>query len=823
MGACVLGRRSVRSNQWPFLAVLWLSGGCSEGEYCDRALSCEDASVAAHADAPATGVQSGADASRHTNGTTTAADEAEYGDVTGQGGEGGGSTVSGTITPMVSAGGGDTPAGEDAALPKGGDASVTDPHAVDASLPVSQDASMNDSPAVSVARCGDGMVDKGEQCDDGNAESDDGCSLACVVESGYACDEPAAACHEVVCGDGLRDDGEACDDENVEDDDGCDYKCAVESGFACPEVGQQCVDIRACGNGTVEGDEECDLGADNDDQGGCTSLCRQPRCGDGIQQSGEQCDDGDLSGAYGKCDEGCVDAPRCGDGQVQASVEECDLGAGNDGTGACAEDCTLTHFCGNGVVESDLGEQCEGDVSPVGDQPGCADCQKACGGTAIVCEGKCIDPAADAMHCGASADCQGDSSGAICIRHCVDSECADIWSEPQALDESLAYQPQMHFLDDSKALIVWYRAEDEMAISLYEVALGQSSEPVVHPFALTSSDDGPILASAASGGRGYVAWVAYENGVASRQSWMATVDPQGWSEPFELSDGDNPGLALGARGEWASVGYRDDRLQAATKTIKANGGTWSSPLAMVNHQIPQGLSKVYVSPAGRAWFHNDASNVLVELEEDGFANRAATSPFPGLDGDRTECRFGLAGEVGLMVWYQKADEDGVDPAYLSARSTGGSFESYSFLPAPPDQHLRLAIELVGGSENSAALLWGVYDSPTLANPDAPEVGSLWLSHYDGEWGAPEQIVDMTDGVIFDSSNSDIAMNDAGQIIVAWATGSETWMRYYDGAQWEDPQQFDRPLPGATVSVAISPNGTALVATGDPAVWVSVLR
>jgi hypothetical protein len=174
-----------------------------------------------------------------------------------------------------------------------------------------------------------------------------------------------------------------------------------------------------------------------------------------------------------------------------------------------------------------------------------------------------------------------------------------------------------------------------------------------------------------------------------------------------------------------------------------------------------------------------------------------------------------------MVWFE--DDDDEELRYFSAQSTGEAFESKEFMPVPPSEFHHNAIELVGGAENSAALLWGVYDSPTLANPDAPEVGSLWLSHYDGEWGAPEQIVDMTVGVIFDSTNSDIAINDAGQIIVAWATGDETWMRYYDGAQWEAPQQFDRPLPGATVSVAISPNGTALAATGDPAVWVSVLR
>jgi len=32
--------------------------------------------------------------------------------------------------------------------------------------------------------CGDGIVQSDEQCDDGNMVSGDGCSAACVVESG---------------------------------------------------------------------------------------------------------------------------------------------------------------------------------------------------------------------------------------------------------------------------------------------------------------------------------------------------------------------------------------------------------------------------------------------------------------------------------------------------------------------------------------------------------------------------------------------------------------------------------------------------------------
>ncbi len=39
------------------------------------------------------------------------------------------------------------------------------------------------------AACGDGVVDSGETCDDGNATDSDGCSATCSIEADYDCDE----------------------------------------------------------------------------------------------------------------------------------------------------------------------------------------------------------------------------------------------------------------------------------------------------------------------------------------------------------------------------------------------------------------------------------------------------------------------------------------------------------------------------------------------------------------------------------------------------------------------------------------------------------
>lgn len=73
--------------------------------------------------------------------------------------------------------------------------------------------------------CGDGRVQGGEQCDDGNVvDVGDGCTASCTVEPGWACTQPAAApstCQQT-CGDGtVQGPGEQCDDRNLENRDDC--------------------------------------------------------------------------------------------------------------------------------------------------------------------------------------------------------------------------------------------------------------------------------------------------------------------------------------------------------------------------------------------------------------------------------------------------------------------------------------------------------------------------------------------------------------------------------------------------------------------------
>ncbi len=134
------------------------------------------------------------------------------------------------------------------------------------------------------------------------------------------------------CGDGLVDPGEECDEgENNGADDGmCSEDCTLD------------IDAE-CGNGQTEQGEECDDG-NNDNGDGCDEACalepEPPECGNGDVEEGEQCDDGNLENGDG-CEDDCTwTTAVCGNGEIE-DLEECDDGNDIEEDG-CEPDCTLS-------------------------------------------------------------------------------------------------------------------------------------------------------------------------------------------------------------------------------------------------------------------------------------------------------------------------------------------------------------------------------------------------------------------------------------------------------------------------------------------------
>lgn len=208
--------------------------------------------------------------------------------------------------------------------------------------------------------CGNGIVDGGEECDDGNLVHRDRCTNYCeattcgdgVVDPGEVCDDGndidtddcTTVCESASCGDGVvQPSGEVCDDGNFSNSDACTNRC----------------EPAACGDGYVWfGMEACDRGPNNSDSVAdrCRTSCVNPGCGDGVVDTGEACDHGAANGPMGPCNSSCV-LTSCGDGILDPG-EACDGGrTNNDGwPDACRTNCLLP-WCGDGVV--DAGEACD--------------------------------------------------------------------------------------------------------------------------------------------------------------------------------------------------------------------------------------------------------------------------------------------------------------------------------------------------------------------------------------------------------------------------------------------------------------------------------
>lgn len=294
-------------------------------------------------------------------------------------------------------------------------------------------------------QCGDGDLDGGETCDDGNRLSCDGCANDCMRV-------------DDVCGDGTRECTEQCDDGNTTSGDGCEADCtlpvvaeilvpgsplvrgclaewklfhsnpALDDGSGLPKRTQKCTD----------GDPACDSDSANDLA--CTyemQLClraddsRIPECNpaalDYVRLGTPSPSSGDPVNAQNG--QAIVDALEPLDLEVQVGTTVVHPGGPFAGTNQCTESFSITvprtagssgkrsvrvsakdvagdlmqsnqisltcipnpAVCGNGVLE--LFEQCDDDNTDACD--GCSPTCRAetCGDGVVSCGESCDDGA----------------------------------------------------------------------------------------------------------------------------------------------------------------------------------------------------------------------------------------------------------------------------------------------------------------------------------------------------------------------------------------------------------------------------------------------
>lgn len=242
------------------------------------------------------------------------------------------------------------------------------------------------------AVCGNGIVGGSEECDDGNATSDDGCT-GCVIDANYICSGAPSTCTEACPSGGTQDVHEstvyrACSGQisYAEAVDYCaslsetlvridDYEenNAVRSLASSGEiwlggaeeategswrwldgtqfwnsgpVGSQYENWSASQPNNAGG-QDClsmfDSGRWNDQNCGDSFafVCEaSDTCGNGFRGAGEECDDGGTAKGDG-CDDVCAleTTPTCGDGLVWLG-EECDDGDTDSGDG-CSSGCSI--------------------------------------------------------------------------------------------------------------------------------------------------------------------------------------------------------------------------------------------------------------------------------------------------------------------------------------------------------------------------------------------------------------------------------------------------------------------------------------------------
>jgi cysteine-rich repeat protein len=195
------------------------------------------------------------------------------------------------------------------------------------------------------ALCGDAVVTTPEACDNGNANGpgtgcESTCKLSCVTPATDCAPTPCnvATCtadHRCATAPDATKDGQAC---------GAGLLCKAG---ACIAPGA------TCGNGILEGGEDCDLGAGNGPGNGCETICKFSCTGVGTKGS---CVDMNA----------CHDAPTCTAVSVGGkATQKCVNGGGKAdgvtcGAGSiCIAAVCKPSVCGDGFRDPALNEQCD--------------------------------------------------------------------------------------------------------------------------------------------------------------------------------------------------------------------------------------------------------------------------------------------------------------------------------------------------------------------------------------------------------------------------------------------------------------------------------
>lgn len=221
--------------------------------------------------------------------------------------------------------------------------------------------------------------------------------------------------------------------------------------------------VGVCGDGVVEGLEQCDEGADNSDvlPDACREDCTLPRCGDGVVDTGEPCDDGNGVD-NDACSNGCREpgTPCFPCDESEACGREIDRCARLLDGQFCLQACTDEGGCAPGEI-------CDAVRTAEGDR------ETQCVPELEVCS-PCFDRDGDGYGIGVEClgpDCNDDNPainpGAVEICNDVDDNCNDENDEvcpPDLIVDAETVELSGAFLFDH----VWIRNGGTVVVTPYE-------------------------------------------------------------------------------------------------------------------------------------------------------------------------------------------------------------------------------------------------------------------------------------------------------------------------------------------------------------------
>ena len=247
-----------------------------------------------------------------------------------------------------------------------------------------------------------------------------------ICGQGSVCTDDGDGCTETACGNGQMDTGEICDDGNIADGDGCSPSClsneTCNNGVLDVNLPNSAPETPACRDPLATATNCAEICEDDpdDDNDRCSPNCLSTGvCGNGIVDQYLPVTPNPLTAPAGPCEHSTNVGTDC--------KESCDDGNQDSGDG-CSSNCLSEEDCGNGIV--DVGESCDdGQRDGRNDSTGCRnDCSGSaeCGNTTVDTGEECDDQ-------GDSVLCDGDSPDAAATGNvCTFRLCGDGYINPSA-------------------------------------------------------------------------------------------------------------------------------------------------------------------------------------------------------------------------------------------------------------------------------------------------------------------------------------------------------------------------------------------------------